>query len=276
MHSRMIHALAVLLAVGVTGCSRPAAPPPPPIAGAPSDAIQAFNLASYADDGRKRWEVLGTTADMAETSIHLTDVTATAFGDKTDVTVTAREGTFDRERQHVELHQDVKAVTTEGTTLTTDRMTWDADRQIAASPTWTKVQRAGLTVQGQGATATPQFKTVQFHEQVQVDIQPSTTITCRGPLFIDYEQHRATFRQAVHVRDPRGDLWTDRMDVDLDPKTQKISRVRCWGHVKIRRETQVARARRAQYETRTGVIVLLGHPQITYSTTPGRDGRPSA
>lgn len=283
MHSRRLHAIAVLLVVGVTGCSHQA-PPPPPMAEArlpdgqapPGDAIQAFNLASYADDGRKRWEVLGTTADMADTAIRLTDVTATAFGDKTNVTVTAKEGTFDRERQHVDLRRDVKAVTTEGTTLTTQSMAWDADRQIASTPDWATVRRAGLTVQGQGATATPQLKAVRFQERVQVDIHPSTTITCQGPLEIDYERHRARFRRAVHVRDPRGDVWADRMDVMLEPRTHRITQVRCWGHVVIRRETQVAHARRAEYEARTGVMVLVGHPEITYGAAPGADGRPPA
>ncbi|MBI4227194.1 MAG: LPS export ABC transporter periplasmic protein LptC [Candidatus Omnitrophica bacterium] len=282
MHPRVIHAIALLLIVGVAGCGRPVAPPAddPPAGPAPSDAIQAFNLASYADDGRKRWEVLGTTADMAGATIHLTDVIATTFGEKGHVTVTANEGTFDRERQHVQLQGDVKAVTSDGTTVTAPSMLWDADRQVASTPEWTTVQRGGLTVRGLGATGTPQFKNVRFHEQVRVDVSPSTTITCRGPLEVDYERHRARFWREVRVQDPRGDVWADRMDVRLDPTSQRITQVQCWGHVSIHRPNQVARARRARYETRSGTLVLIGHPSVTYGPerqpmpSPGRmDGR---
>lgn len=268
MRPRMLHALAVCLMVGSPGCSRPPPPAPPPAAdaGAPGagEQIQAFNLASYADDGQKRWDVLGKTADMAEQTIHLTDITATAYDRKASVTLTAKQGTFDRQRQSVHLQEDVKAVTTEGTTLTAPTLDWDAEHQIASTEERATVSRPGLTVQGQGATASPQLKRVRFDRQVQVDLQPSTTITCVGPLEVDYDRHQARFWRRVHVQDPRGDIWADRLDAWIDPKTRQLTHVHCWGHVTIRQAAQVAHARQADYQARSGKIVLIGHPTITY------------
>ncbi|OGX40657.1 MAG: LPS export ABC transporter periplasmic protein LptC [Omnitrophica WOR_2 bacterium RIFCSPHIGHO2_02_FULL_68_15] len=267
MYPWVIRLFVVLVMVELWGCSRPKPPPPPPPPAeetTPGDAIQAFNLASYDDDGRKRWEVLGQTADVQDQTIHLTDITATAYHPKTTVVLTADEGTFDRERQSVHLERDVKAVTTEGTTLTTPSLDWDAERQIASTEQRAVVAREGLTVQGEGATAAPQLKSVRFQRDVQVDLQPATTITCEGPLEVDYARHRARFWRRVHVRDPRGDIWADRMDVWMDPKTRQLTQAQCWGHVTIQQASQRARARRATYHAPTGKMQLIGHPVVTF------------
>jgi len=270
-------------ALSVIGCSR--APAKSARQAEPSEAAlpvakeeaEAFALASYTDDGRKRWEVLGKTANLAAEMIDMTEITATTYGDETGVTLTAREGTFDRRARNVHLQRDVKAVTTEGTTLTTQSLDWDAERQVATTEEWTTVQRANLTVQGQGAVGTPSLKQVRFHKRVQVDVEPATKITCTGPLEVDYARHRARFWRQVHVQDQRGEIWADRMDVQMDPKTQQLSQVQCWGHVQIRQRAQLARARRALYRQQDGRIVLIGHPQVTLYTEEGEPGeRPAA
>lgn len=234
----------------------------PPVA---QEEVQTFNLASYTDEGAKRWEVKGRTANLIADLIELTDLTATAYGEEANVTLTAKEGTFDRQDRRVHLRQDVTAVTTEGTTLRTQSLTWDSDQQVAVSDDWTTVERDTLTVQGQGAVGAAQFKQVRFQEDVRVDLKPSTTITCRGPLIVDYERHRARFWRRVHIRDPRGEIWADRMDVLIDPKTRELSEVQCWGHVKIRQESQLARAHRARYRQWDGKITLIGHPKVTFN-----------
>ena len=228
------------------------------------DQIETFNLASYADDGSKQWEVVGQSANVADAVIDMKDVAATSYGPQANVTLTAKEGTFNRDQQDVQLRHDVKAVTTEGTTLTTETLAWNANRQIASTPDWTMVQRANMTVQGQGAIGQPQLKKVRFQEQVRVDLQPSTVITCRGPLEVDYDRNRARFWRQVHVTDPRGDIWADRMDVQVHPTTHKLMDVQCWGHVKLQQNGQTARAHRAVYHQTTGKMVLIGHPRIAF------------
>lgn len=233
----------------------------PPVA---KEEVQTFRLSSTTDDGRKRWEVSGTSADLMAEVIRLTDVTATNYGAETNVTLTAREGAFDRRTRHIHLEQDVKAVTTEGTTLTTPAMEWDAERRVATTEEWTTVQRQNLTVHGLGAFGAPDLKQVRFHRKVRVEIAPATTITCRGPLEIDYERHRARFWSQVHVQDARGQIWADRMDVRLDPATRQLADVQCWGHVRILREGQLARSHRAIYRRPRGRMVLIGHPKVVF------------
>ncbi|MBI4313430.1 MAG: LPS export ABC transporter periplasmic protein LptC [Candidatus Omnitrophica bacterium] len=271
-------AVAIAAAVGA-GCSRSAGPEKDkkaiqeqeeelPVA---KEEVEAFNLSSFSDDGQKRWEVLGKSADLAAELIALSDITATAYGQETNVTVTAREGTFNRQARDIELRDDVRAVTTEGTTLTTETMNWNNEKQTAMTDDWTTVTRDNMVVQGQGAVGYAQLKKVRFQKQVQVDMQPATRITCAGPLVVDYERNHARFHRRVHVQDPRGEIWADRMDVRMNPKTRKLSEIQCWGHVLIQRESQQSKSQRAVYRQRDGKITLIGHPRIVFYPEQAKD-----
>lgn len=272
----------LLLAAALAGCGRsapPAAPSAPPPAGTSAsagDQVETFTLASYGDDGRTRWQVLGQTADIVGELIALSDVTATTYGPKTTVTLTARDGTFNRQTQRVQLNHAVRAVTSDGTVMTTESLVWDAEQQAALSDVRTTVTRQDLVVQGDGAVGTPQLKRVRFLRRVRVEAAPSTVVTCAGPLVVDYGRSRARFWRAVHVQDPRGEIWADRMDLRWHPTTHRIRDVQCWGHVRVRRPAQESRSARALYRQPDGLMVLIGHPQIMVRETPLVYERPTA
>ena len=248
---------------GGTPLKKVEAPEPPPLPVVKEEA-EAFNLASYTDDGHKRWEVSGKSANLMSDLIELTDVSAKAYGQETSVTLTGRDGLFNRQTRDIQLQHDVKAVTSEGTTLRTQTLAWNADQQVVVSDEWTTVERATMTVRGRGAIGSQNLKQVRFQRGVQVDLKPSTTITCQGPLEVDYDKHIARFWKQVHVQDPRGDIWADRLDAHQDPRTHQLSKVQCWGHVQIQQKGQIARAHRAVYQQATGKIALIGHPKVTF------------
>lgn len=260
--------LLLMMALGA-GCGRVLsqpdatdAPPPalPPVS---SEQMQAFTLVSDAEDGRRRWQVSGKSANLMTELIELSDITATAYGQDTRVTLTARGGLLDRRRHDVQLAEDVQAVTTEGTTLTTQSLAWNAERQTLTTADWVTVARDNLMIVGRGAVGSPGLRRVRFQREVHVTLNPSTVITCRGPLEIDYARHRARFRRHVAVQDPRGEIWADRMDVRIDPTTHQLTQVQCWGHVRIVRERQTAQSHRALYRQPDGTILMIGHPQVT-------------
>ncbi len=265
--------------LGLSGCgpSRGKSPmkekaevPERPLPVAKEEA-EAFNLINYTDDGHKKWEVSGKSANLMSDLIELTDVNAKAYGQEASVTLTGRDGLFNRQTRDMQLQHDVKAVTSEGTTMRTQTLAWNADRQIAVSDEWTTVERANMIVYGQGVIGAPNLKQVRFQRGVEVDLHPSTTITCRGPLEVDYDKHIARFWKDVHVQDPRGDIWADRLDAHQDPRTRQLLKVQCWGHVRIQQKGQVARAHRAIYQQGSGKISLIGHPKITFYPHPPQE-----
>ena len=98
------------------------------------------------------------------------------------------------------------------------------------------------------------------------------TITCDGPLTFDYEHHIATFEQNVHVQDPSGDLYSDKLIAYLEEKTHTIRYAEATGRVRIHQNQNTALSQRAIYEPAAGKITLVGRPSLlVYPSSPGSD-----
>ncbi len=87
-------------------------------------------------------------------------------------------------------------------------------------------------------------------------------VTCDGPMEVDYGRHKARFWRSVLVRDAKGTIRSDRMDVTLIPQTNQIDQAVFWGHVKIVHGPQSAFANRANYWQPQGRTSLIGHPKL--------------
>ncbi|MDP3703919.1 MAG: LptA/OstA family protein, partial [Candidatus Omnitrophota bacterium] len=86
--------------------------------------------------------------------------------------------------------------------------------------------------------------------------------TCDGPLSFDYEHHIATFEQNVHVKDPNGDLYSDKLIAYLDQVTRTIRYAEAIGRVRIVQHQNTAHSDRAIYEPNIGKITLVGKPSL--------------
>lgn len=260
-----ILAITLILAAG---CSKRTLPPTgnAAIPGVPgADVISTFTLVGHTDTGRKKWEVQGETADLMAQTVKLSPVAATSFG-QTDVHLTAKQGQFDRSSENVHLEGDVVVTTTDGTRLTTDSLDWNQAADTETTPDRVVVTRQGMTVTGTGGVGHPKVKQVRLQKDVTVTIEDSakgkTVITCDGPMDVDYSVNRARFWKNVVVRDAKGIIQSDRMDVGLDPKTNQVQKAAFWGHVEIRQEGKTATANRANYWQSAGRIQLIGHPKL--------------
>ncbi|MBI3277484.1 MAG: LptA/OstA family protein [Chlamydiae bacterium] len=89
-----------------------------------------------------------------------------------------------------------------------------------------------------------------------------TTITCKGPLDMDYDHHKAVFHQDVVVRDPRMKMTADEMTVYFQEKSKTIDKVIAVGHVRFRKEEKSAKAKQAIYTAGDGKVVLTGDPMV--------------
>lgn len=91
---------------------------------------------------------------------------------------------------------------------------------------------------------------------------PQTTITCQGPLDMDYENNRAVFHQNVVVSDPRMKMTADEMTVLFESQSKSIDQVIASGHVRFRKEEKTAKAAHAVYTARDGKVILTGNPMV--------------
>lgn len=233
-----------------------------------ADMISTFTLVGHTESGRKKWEVQGHTADLLGDTVLLSPVAATTFG-KVEVHLTADRGEFHKTRQDVHLQGNVVAVTTDGARLTTDSLDWVQQTETGTTPDWVTVTRPGMKAVGLGGVGRPKLKRVRLEKRVTVILegaQGPTVITCDGPMEADYGRNRARFFRNVLVRDAKGFVQADRMDVVLDSVTSRMDKATFWGHVQIHHDAEVAHSNRAEYWQLRGYVRLTGHPRLVMYT----------
>lgn len=262
--SYLVALLAVCALPGLSSCSKAPKAVTPAATTSQSDLVSTFTLVGHADNGRKKWEIQGETADLMAQVVHLSPVKAKAFG-QTEITLTARDGWFHRESQDVELKTDVVVTTSDGAKLTTETFHWTGTRQTGKTSDWVTVTQPGMRVVGKGGFTHPKFKRVRLEREVTVtltDRTGETVITCDGPMEVDYGRSKARFWRGVLVKDQKGTIRSDRMDVTLDPKTKQLDKASFFGHVTIHHENQSGFSHRANYWQSPGRTQLIGHPKL--------------
>ncbi len=262
---QMVLISGILVSLGIGGCSKSSPSGNRASVGGPQgDAISSFTLVGHTETGRKKWEIRGQSADILAQTVHLSPVAATAFGE-IRVDLAAQHGQYQKGTQDVELEKDVVVTTTDGARLTTDSFIWLAQREMGTTPAWVTVTRPGIKIVGRGGICFPKIKRVRLEREITVTLQGEhgqTVVTCDGPMEVDYGRRKARFWRNVLVRDPKGEIRSDRMDVTLEPGKNEMQKAIFWGHVRINQEGRVAHANRANYWQPLGRTSLVGHPKL--------------
>ena len=233
-----------------------------------ADVVSTFTLVGHTESGRKKWEVRGQTADLLADTVHLSPVSAKSFG-KVEVHLTADRGQFNKANQDVHLQDNVVAVTSDGARLVTDSLDWVQTSETGTTRDPVTVTRPGMKAVGLGGVGRPKLKKVRLERDVTVTLEGQdgvTVITCDGPMEVDYGRHRARFFRNVLVRDAKGFVQADRMDVTLDSVTSRMEKATFWGHVEIHHGSEVAHSNRAEYWQPRGHVRLVGHPRLVMFT----------
>lgn len=235
--------------------------------------ITTFSLTGFTEKGEKKWEIEGESADIMSDKVILENVKVSANSEGKQVTITAKKGYFDKLTNNVRFEEDVVAITDEGVRLTTDYLDWQAEDETISSQANVFVERENITISGTGIYAVPSLKKARINKNVTVKIKSLrstdsgeeslvTTITSVGPLEVDHEKQIAIFNDQVKVVDERGDIFSDRMDVYLNPKEEGIDKVVAVGNVKILREGNTTYSQKAVYESKEGKLTLTGRPRL--------------
>lgn len=264
---------------------------------APDEMLSSFSVTGYTKGGEKQWDLAGKSADIMSEEIKLTEVTGKVYGKQTNMTILADEGSLNRIDNNVHLEKNVQATTDDGATLTTDYLDWDAQQQKLSSDAPTQIKRGPLEASGTGIVAEPVANLVQLKKDVTVTlslkdmgqgqnqsdlnqnaVSTPTVITCDGVLEVQYEENLAIFHDNVKVKDERGEIFADRMDVYFAAQAEQkqqlqgiegmnIDKVVAEGNVEIHHGSNITYSQKAVYDTQTGKLVLTGQPKLViYST----------
>jgi lipopolysaccharide export system protein LptA len=139
-----------------------------------------------------------------------------------------------------------------------------------------------------GAKGEPNLKKVALEKEVKLDINPTEeqtpdsqgvkekiTVTCDGPLEIDYDKNIAVFKNNVVVERADSTIYSDTMDVYFLASNDKaaeentpgfmgskIDRIVAKGNVRVEKGDNVSYSQEAIYSTADKKLVLTGRPKL--------------
>jgi len=259
--------------------------------------ISDFSLAGYGEKGKKTWDLAGKSADIFTDVVKLKEIVGNLYGKEENVKLTADKGDFNKEDGKVHLEQNVVITTSTGTKLNTDALDWDRKNQLVSTQDRVNIQRENMVLVARGAKGAPSLKRIALEKDVKLDINPTgndqakgatkekITITCDGPLEIDYEKSVAKFSKNVLVERQDSQIYSDIMEVYFiasnkekkEPGEVKgpeaglmggsIDKIVARGNVKVVRGENVSYSQEAIYSGADKKLVLTGRPKLViYST----------
>ncbi|MFH0763441.1 MAG: LptA/OstA family protein [Candidatus Omnitrophota bacterium] len=243
----MIRALTVLLFtfVLIAGCDKKEMPksgaveknePADKMADQVKHKVMSFDLEGLADNGKKKWDVKGQSAEsISENEVKIDSIVASAYGDDAQATITADKGIYDKTKNNVRLAENVKATIENRPDKNSDVMDFSG-------------------VLGGGTGKPKQVK--------DLPQKTKTLVTCDGEVLFDYEKNQAYFNRNVLVTNDDGNIDADKITIDLDPSTKKVGRIVCEGNVKITRGENITYSDKATYIEAEKKIVLTGQPKL--------------
>lgn len=251
--------------------------------------IGDFSLSGFGDKGKKAWDLSGKKADIFNEVVKLTEVVGNHYADNDSLKLTADNGDFNKNSGVVHLENNVVITTTSGAKLTTNSLDWDRKKQIISTLDKVNLQKQDMNLSGVGAFGETALKQMELKKDVRLDIQPldklknkkeKITITCDGPLEVDYEKNIAIFNNNVKVEKPDLTIYSDKMLVYFTPKQEEtkgsqeslvmassINKIVARGNVRILRGENTSFSQEAIYSAVDKKMVLTGRPQITIYQT---------
>ena len=193
--------------------------------------VQHFTLTGFDETGKKFWDLDGSGANVnPDQTVYLDD----------NVTLKLRDNTI----------------------VKTSKVTWSQNVSFMTTDAPVVVTREASVIRGRGAIGRPGESFIQINRDIRMTVNASTHLTCQGPMKIFYKENKMVFYRKVRVRDARGVLSANRMDVFLD-EHKKIDKIIAVGNVVIERGTDTTHSQRAVYSLLTGAVRLEGSPEIT-------------
>ena len=237
-----------------------------------SHKIYSFSFTKYTPHGEKEIEIEGQSANILARTVELMNVVAKAYAEETPVTITADEGQYDKGKNKVHLQKNVVATTEDGTRLLTEELDIHPSQRMMETDVQTQVKKDNIDIEGLGARGDSRLKKVKFKKNVTVVVQDPdtnnqspTTITCDGPLVIDYEKNIAHFKDNVIAQDERGKLTAESMHVYYNKTSRRVSKIIAIGNVVIENpDGNKTFSDNVIYLAEEGRIILGGDAEALY------------
>jgi len=231
--------------------------------------IKDFYLSNFKEDGSRDWEVRGDEATIHDKYVDINEMKANYYAEDDTIVIASDKARLNKENMDVILQDNVQIKNKEGITLSTDSLNWQRAQNHIETKDWVTTSKDVMQVKAKGLSADTEFRKVDFIEEVEA-VYPDeksgelTTVTCSGPLEIEYNLGKAVFNDDVVVTHPQGTMYSDRATVYFGTDEKKIEKIVCEGNVKIVRDDNVTFAKQATFYAVEQRLVLEGRPRVMY------------
>lgn len=234
--------------------------------------IKDFYLSNLKEDGSRDWEVKGREATIYDKHVDIDEMKANYYLENDTILITSDTARLNKESMDVYLKDNVHIENKEGSTVDTDSLNWQRDKNHIETEDWVEARRDSMQIVGKGLSADMELRKADFKKNVEVtfpDQENKTVITatCDGPLEIEYNLGRAIFNDNVIITHTQGKVFSDKTTLFFDPEEKRIIKIISEGNVKIVREENVAYAQKATYHDSDKRLVLEGRPRLIYFPT---------
>lgn len=225
--------------------------------------VKKFRLRGYDSMQRIKWELEANSAKVEAELIKVNPVIIKVYEEDSEIDLQADIGFIKERESLISLQENVVAhANSSNIYLYTDLLNWDANNEKLWTEKRLKIVKDNTVIVGKGGIAKTDLKKVSINKDVRLTTAPATTISCDGPLELDYEKNIAIFNNNVHIVDQRGELFCDKLKVFFDKERKKIIKAHAIGNVKIKRRDSITFAQEAIYNVKEGKITLLGRPKL--------------
>ena len=236
-----------------------------------ANKINYFYLSNLQGTGSLGWELNGNNAIIDGNNVDINVMHGKYYTPDDVIKIKSDRANLDKSSMNVALRDNVQIENKDGMKLTTDALDWQKNSNMVSTQAPVQIDRGDMRINAKGMQANTLLKTVNFEKDVTTKLanvtakmQGAVTITCDGPLEVEYNNGQAVFHKNVVVTSDQAVIDSDKATAYFDVTQKTISRIVCEGHVKIIKDKNVSYAQKATYLRTEGRVVLEGRPRLIY------------
>ncbi len=227
--------------------------------------IKDFYLSNWQKD-EKIWEVKGREATVYEGYIDIDKMQAKYFLKERTIDIKSEKARLYKPNMDIFLKDKVFIQTSDGIKLFAKSLEWREEKKLLKTDEEVKVKRDQFSVNAEGLEASTQLEKINFQKNVEVKLPDKVgnmiTITCKGPLEINYNEGKAVFNNEVVMESKEGRIESDRAIVYFSADNKSIIKIVCEDNVRIKKDGNVTFSDKAIYFAEEKKIILEGRPRL--------------
>ncbi len=229
----------------------------------PGQELDRFSLVQYKDNGEKKWLFVGKKADVEEGIVKIDEISVISCNGGSNFKLKAKTGYFNTSNKFAHLEDGVVIKNTSGLRLDTSDLDWHSEDDTITTKAKVVIRNLDSETVGEGAFYDLDKKIVRLDKNVSVFSRiQNLFIKCDGPFEINYNDNIATFYNNVSIKDPKGDVFADRVDVYFENEKKDIDKIIARQNVEIINRDSIIYAKEAVYMVKEGRLILPDKPKL--------------